>query len=118
MLLLGSMFTAYSAANNLEQTPILGLGNFELIGITYIPLIYAAVDPVGPKSYGQMLLSLNATSTVFWSENCTNWELGRTCFASPTYMYPYFRDYMAMDSSPLTNFTTPSIGIDGFSYWG
>ncbi len=29
-LLLGSMATAYSAAKNLEQTPILGLGNFEL----------------------------------------------------------------------------------------
>ena len=39
-LLLGSMFTAYSAAENLEQTPILGLGYFYLVnGYTNIPRI-------------------------------------------------------------------------------
>ena len=75
LLLLGSMVIAYSAANNLEQTPILGLGNFEIaFGYVYIPRIKAAVEnDYGIKAYsGQMLLSLNATYTVFWSENCTN----------------------------------------------
>ena len=68
-----------------------------------------------------MLLSLNATYTVFWAENCTNRippNVGYQCSDYPLSMDNYFTPNMAMDSSPLTNFTTPSIGIDGFSYWG
>lgn len=68
-----------------------------------------------------MLLSLNASYTVFWAVNCTNQippNVGFACEYGPLDMHNYFWGYMAMNSSTLTNFTTPSIGIDGFSYWG
>ncbi len=124
MLLVCAAALSETSAVNLTQTPTPEPLEFYVYVSTktYLPYVpaFAYGNPKNPT--GDMLLSLNASSTVFWYNFCNqdifSSEELFTCSSTPTLLSDYFTTSMEMAGSPLTSYATPASGIDGFVYSG